>query len=131
MSDPDPVVDPGIGAAPAPRQPAQPKAAPKWETDTKERIRAMIRKYQKALAALVERDANEGDTRLLVTDFLEHALGYDKYNNLTTEYLVQGEFADGTASTNSLSPSSRSSGPPPSSAPSTCARSSPTRPIRA
>ena len=94
----DPFVDPATAAAPipvpAPRQPAQPKAAPKWETDTKDRIRAMIRKYQKALASLVDRDANEGDTRLLVTDFLEHALGYDKYNNLTTEYLVQGEFAD-------------------------------------
>lgn len=90
----DTVVDPAAAPAPAPRQPAQPKAAPKWETDTKDRIRAMIRKYQKALASLVDRDANEGDTRLLVTDFLEHALGYDKYNNLTTEYLVQGEFAD-------------------------------------
>ena len=94
----DPVIDPAAAAAPTPapasRQPAQPKAAPKWETDTKERIRAMIRKYQKALTALVERDANEGDTRLFITDFLEHALGYDKYVNLTTEFLVQGEFAD-------------------------------------
>lgn len=40
------------------------------------------------------RDANEGDTRLLVTDFLEHALGYDKYEELTTEYGVKGDFAD-------------------------------------
>lgn len=77
-----------------PKASAQPKAAPKWETDAKERIRAMIRKYQKALTSLAERDANEGDTRLFVTDFLEHALGYDKYENLTTEFLVQGEFAD-------------------------------------
>lgn len=37
---------------------------------------------------------DEGDTRLLVTDFLEHALGSDKYEERTTEYGVKGEFAD-------------------------------------
>jgi hypothetical protein len=39
-------------------------------------------------------DANEGDTRLLVTDFLCDGLGFDKYADLTTEYQVKGEFAD-------------------------------------
>lgn len=43
---------------------------------------------------LTSRDANEGDTRLLVTDFLCDALGFDKYADLTTEYQVKGEFAD-------------------------------------
>jgi hypothetical protein len=43
---------------------------------------------------LVARDANEGDTRLLVTDFLCDGLGFDKYADLTTEYQVKGEFAD-------------------------------------
>jgi hypothetical protein len=42
----------------------------------------------------MERDANEGDTRHLVTDFLCDVLGYDKYEDLTTEYQVKGEFAD-------------------------------------
>jgi hypothetical protein len=42
----------------------------------------------------VARDANEGDTRLLVTDFLCDGLGFDKYADLTTEYQVKGEFAD-------------------------------------
>jgi hypothetical protein len=46
------------------------------------------------LAELIARDANEGDTRLLVTDFLCDGLGYDKYEDLTTEYQVKGEFAD-------------------------------------
>jgi predicted type IV restriction endonuclease len=46
------------------------------------------------LTDLVSRDANEGDTRLLVTDFLCDALGFDKYEDLTTEYRVRGEFAD-------------------------------------
>src|SRR5690606_7922576 len=38
--------------------------------------------------------ANEGDTRLIVTDFLCDALGYDKFEDLTTEFAVRGEFAD-------------------------------------
>ena len=68
--------------------------APKWELEARERVKAGIRRFSKPLQDLVARDANEGDTRLLVTDFLEHALGYDKYEELTTEYGVKGEFAD-------------------------------------
>ena len=70
------------------------RGAPKWETDGKERLRAAIRKFNRPLNDLVTRDANEGDTRLLVTDFLCDALGYDKYADLTTEYQVKGDFAD-------------------------------------
>jgi hypothetical protein len=73
---------------------AVPKALPKWESDARERIKLAIRRYSTPLAGLVARDANEGDTRLLVTDFLCDALGFDKYSDLTTEYLVKGEFAD-------------------------------------
>jgi predicted type IV restriction endonuclease len=43
---------------------------------------------------MLERDENEGNTRLLVTDFLCDGLGFDKYTDLTTEYQVKGEFAD-------------------------------------
>ncbi len=70
------------------------KSAPKWEADARERIRAGLRTMAKPLAGLIERDANEGDTRHLVTDFLCDVLGYDKYEDLTTEYQVKGEFAD-------------------------------------
>lgn len=70
------------------------KAAPKWETDCRERLRLAVRRFARPLADLVARDANEGDTRLLVTDMLCEALGYDKYEDLTTEYQVKGEFAD-------------------------------------
>ncbi|MGV8910455.1 MAG: type I restriction enzyme HsdR N-terminal domain-containing protein [Propionicimonas sp.] len=68
--------------------------APKWETEARERIRSAVRRFNKPLTDLVARDANEGDTRLLVTDFLCEGLGYDKYLDLTTEYQVKGEFAD-------------------------------------
>jgi len=70
------------------------KKMPKWESDTRERIRASLRKFGKPLAELAARDANEGDTRLLITDVLCDALGFDKYSDLTTEYAVKGEFAD-------------------------------------
>jgi len=83
----------GASALPVPPKKA-PRVGPKWETDARERLRGAIRKFSKPLADLVARDANEGDTRLLVTDFLCEGLGYDKYTDLTTEYLVKGEFAD-------------------------------------
>jgi predicted type IV restriction endonuclease len=70
------------------------RSAPKWETDARERLRAAIKKFSKPLADLVARDANEGDTRLLVTDILCEGFGFDKYADLTTEYQVKGEFAD-------------------------------------
>lgn len=70
------------------------RSMPKWESDTRDRLRAIIRRFARPLADLIARDANEGDTRLLVTDFLCDGLGYDKYEDLTTEYQVKGEFAD-------------------------------------
>jgi hypothetical protein len=57
-------------------------------------VRAAVRRFARPLADLIARDANEGDTRLSVTDFLCDGLGYDKYEDLTTEYRVKGEFAD-------------------------------------
>lgn len=69
-------------------------SAPKWETQARERVRAGVRRFAKPLSDLLARDANEGDTRLLVTRFLVEALGYDEFNDLTTEYQVRGEFAD-------------------------------------
>jgi hypothetical protein len=80
------------GDAPAPRR--TPPAAPKWEREARNNTRAAIRRFGRPLADLIGRDANEGDTRLLVTDFLCDGLGFDKYEDLTTEYQVKGEFAD-------------------------------------
>lgn len=79
----------------AKKESTEPKRAlPKWEAAARDRVRTAIRRFSRPLADLVERDANEGDTRLLVTDFLCEGLGYDKYEDLTTEYQVKGEFAD-------------------------------------
>jgi len=76
---------------------SQPKVAaalPKWESVARERMKGAIKKFSKPLSDLFARDANEGDTRLLVTDMLCEGFGLDKYTELTTEYRVKGEFAD-------------------------------------
>lgn len=84
----------GTGPAVTPAKKPVARQMPKWESETRDRVRAAIRRFAKPLADLIARDANEGDTRLLVTDFLCEGLGYDKYEDLTTEYQVKGEFAD-------------------------------------
>jgi hypothetical protein len=95
-----PIAPGGAGVAveqsePRPKPKSPPvRNQPKWEQEARARTRTAIRRYSKPLADLLERDANEGDTRLLVTDFLCEGLGFDKYEDLTTEYQVKGEFAD-------------------------------------
>jgi len=81
-------------ASPAVTTPKPNRRGPAWEEKARERLRAAIKRYSRPLADLASRDANEGDTRLLVTDFLCEGFGFDKYENLTTEYQVKGEFAD-------------------------------------
>ncbi|MCC3279950.1 type I restriction enzyme HsdR N-terminal domain-containing protein [Arthrobacter sp. zg-Y40] len=66
----------------------------KWESDAREQVTAAVKKFAKPLRDLLERDANEGDTRLVVTDLLCEGLGYDKFRDLTTEYMVKQDFAD-------------------------------------
>src|SRR3954466_12951335 len=73
--------------------PAQP-ATTKWEVAARERVRSSLKGFVKPLQDMLGRDANEGDTRLIVTDLLCDVLGYDKFEDLTTEYMVRGEFAD-------------------------------------
>lgn len=67
---------------------------PKWETTSRERIATGLKRIAKPIEALRARDAVEADTRMLVTDVLCDLLGYDKYEDLTAEYQVKGEFAD-------------------------------------
>jgi hypothetical protein len=54
-----------------PAKEAARRGGPKWETEARDRLRSAIRKFGKPLNDLLARDANEGDTRLLVTDFSE------------------------------------------------------------
>jgi predicted type IV restriction endonuclease len=70
------------------------KALPKWEQTARDRVKTNLPKAIKPIQGLMERDAVEADTRMLVTDFLCDVLGYDKYEDLTAEYQVKGDFAD-------------------------------------
>lgn len=65
-----------------------------WQVKSKDRLRSFLKKNLKALELLRDRDAVEADTRTFVTDLLVEGLGYDKYDELTAEYMVRGEFAD-------------------------------------
>ena len=67
---------------------------PAWELKSKEALKAFLKKNTKALQALIARDAVEADTRTFVTDLMVEGLGFDKYDELTAEYLVKGQFAD-------------------------------------
>jgi predicted type IV restriction endonuclease len=75
--------------SPAPKS----RAMPRWESDCRDRLKAAIPNLGATLAKFVARDANEAETRLLVTDLLE-ALGFDRFEDLTMEFQVKGEFAD-------------------------------------
>jgi hypothetical protein len=65
-----------------------------WETPVRGRLAAAIDRLSGPLAELIERDANDGDTRLLVADFLSVGLNYSKYHELTTEYRTSGDSVD-------------------------------------
>lgn len=70
------------------------RSLPKWEEKTRTRIHTELRKLVKPTIMLKEKDAAEADTRHLVTDILVDLLGYDKYENLTAEFNVKGDWAD-------------------------------------
>ena len=65
-----------------------------WETPVRGRLAAEIDRLSGPLAEMIERDANDGDTRLLVADFLSAGLNYSKYQELTTEYRTSGDSVD-------------------------------------
>jgi predicted type IV restriction endonuclease len=85
-----------ISSSSANTQPIKSVAAglPKWESNAKARISTALKKLTKPTILMKEKDALEADTRHLVTDILVDALGYDKYENLTAEFAVKGDFAD-------------------------------------
>lgn len=58
------------------------------------RARPALRRYQKVLAEAQHRDVNESDTSVIVSDFLSDVLGYDKYQEVTTEYAVRSTYCD-------------------------------------
>lgn len=65
-----------------------------WETSVRGRVAAAMDRFSGPLAELAERDANDGDTRLLVADFFDVGLNFSKYQDMTTEYRTSGDSID-------------------------------------
>ncbi len=90
------MTDVNLGAISGPSQPMKPSPSglPKWEQSARARIQAGLKRIIKPTLMLKEKDAAEADTRHLVTDILVELFGYDKYENLTAEFNVKGDWAD-------------------------------------
>lgn len=59
-----------------------------------DRLSAGLKKFQPILASAKDRDVNESDTSLIVTDLMSEIFGYDKYSEITRELCVRGTFCD-------------------------------------
>ena len=59
-----------------------------------ERLIIETRKFQKILQTANDRDINESDTVIIITDILSSLFGYDKYTEITSEFSVRGTYCD-------------------------------------
>ena len=53
-----------------------------------------LKQFQPILESARSRDLNESDTVSIVTDILSEIFGYDKYNEVTSEYAIKGTYCD-------------------------------------
>lgn len=61
---------------------------------THERLASGLRKYQRIVRQIAERDVSEADTVTVIKDMLSEIFGYDKYAELTSEQQIRGTFCD-------------------------------------
>ncbi len=59
-----------------------------------DRLIVGLKKYQRIVGSLRERDISEADTVTVVKDMLTDIFGYDKYTELTSEQQIRGTFCD-------------------------------------
>lgn len=60
----------------------------------KDRITAGVKKFQPILRKAQSADINESDTVTIITDMLCDIFGYDKYENITSEFAIKKTFCD-------------------------------------
>jgi predicted type IV restriction endonuclease len=63
-------------------------------TKVKDRLAAGIKRFQPILASAKTRDVNESDTVTIVTDMLADIFGFDKYSEITSEYVIKSTYVD-------------------------------------
>jgi hypothetical protein len=66
----------------------------KYVDRAKQRIEQVIRKFGPILQRAEQAGANEADTSAIVADILSEMLGYDRYTEVTRQFMVRGKFAD-------------------------------------
>ena len=60
----------------------------------KDRIAKGIKKFQPIIAKAHASDINESDTVTIITDMLCDIFGYDKYDNVTSEFAIKKTYCD-------------------------------------
>lgn len=63
-------------------------------TKVKDRLVAGIKRFVPILTSAKTRDVNESDTVTIVTDMLAEVFGFDKYSEITSEYVIRGTYVD-------------------------------------
>ncbi len=63
-------------------------------TKVRERLIAGLKRFQPVLASARSRDVNESDTVIIATDLLAEIFGFDKYSEITSEYVIRGTYVD-------------------------------------
>src|SRR5689334_2689734 len=63
-------------------------------TRVKDRMTAGIKRFLPVLSSAKTRDVNESDTVTIVTDMLAEVFGFDKYSEITSEYVIRGTYVD-------------------------------------
>jgi hypothetical protein len=58
------------------------------------RITTQIKRYQGVLTAIQKKDISEADTVTVINDMLADVCGYDKYQEVTSQYAIRGTFVD-------------------------------------
>lgn len=58
------------------------------------RLKTEYKKYRKVLERAKALDVNESDTVTIINDMLADVFGYDKYNEITSEFVIKNTFCD-------------------------------------
>jgi hypothetical protein len=59
-----------------------------------DRLSAGIKRYIPILSSAKSRDVNESDTVTIITDMLADVFGFDKYSEITSEYVIRSTYVD-------------------------------------
>jgi len=59
-----------------------------------DRLKSEIKRYKRILNDAKSRDVNEADTVTIVKDIFSDIFGYDKYQELTSEYAIRSTYCD-------------------------------------